>query len=378
MNAWKDAAEAALNAVVGDRLEASGNPLRIQMGLYERGRPLDALPAGDGRLCVLVHGMGCTENCWQFPRDPDVDYGRLLERGYGLTPLYVRYNTGLPIWDNGQRLAGLLESVVRDSPVAVQSLTLIGHSLGGLVIRSALHQAEHALWARRTERAFYIGTPHRGSPLERAGRWARSALGNVPEPVTQMLGDLSDQRSAAIKNLGDGDIVDGGATIPLADGVDHFVVAGALPQALLAQVLGDGLVPVDSAAGRDPSATLGMFEGLHHMDLAHAPEVYAWIAERVGAPRASEPVPPRVREEEKARLLGVLELLGEAVDEGSSAIQRAHEAIAERPYDILEDIPPLRAPTRLVRAGHFAVLRGTYGAIRGINDLLRRPRSRSS
>lgn len=375
MNTWKDAAEAALNAVVGDRLEATDNPLSIEMGLYDRGRALAALPAGDGRLCVLVHGMGCTERCWQFPGAPEDDYGRLLEREYGLSPLYLRYNTGLPIWENGLTLASLMRSVLAESPVAIRSITFIGHSLGGLVIRSALHQAEDTEWSRRVERVFYIGTPHQGSPMERAGRLTRAVLGAVPEPVTQMLGDLSDRRSAAIKNLGHGDIVEGGAAVPLAKDIDHHVIAGALSQSLLAKVIGDGLVPVASATGSDASAKLGLFPGLNHMELAHSAEVYAWIAARVGPPRPTAPRAAEVRQEEKARLDGVLRLLTETVDESTTAIQRTHEAIASRPYDIVERVPLLGAPTRIVRAGHFAILRGTYGTIRGVNGLLRRPKS---
>ncbi len=373
---WKDTGEAALNAVVGDRLDANENVLGIEMALYDRGHRLETLPAGTGKLCVLVHGMACTESCWQFPEHPELDYGRLLEREYGLNPLYVRYNTGLPVWSNGRKLADLMQSVVDDSPVPIEAITLIGHSLGGLVIRSALHQSGGDGWASLVRRAFYVGTPHDGSPLERAGKVTTSVLQSIAEPVTKMLGNLGDQRSAAIKNLGQGHIVETGETIPLAERIEHYVVAGTLPQPVLAAVLGDGLVPVEAATGRHLDAKLGLFEGVHHMDLAHHREVYEWIAGRAGAPDPTEPLPPQVRIEEKKRLEGVLDLLGEAVHEGSSAIQEVHETIASRPYDVLEKIPVLATPTRWVRSGHFAVLRGTYGTIRGVNALLRRPGAR--
>jgi len=374
MAIWKDTLEAALNAVVGDRLEARGNALRIEMGLYDRGQPLDALPQGKGKLCVLVHGMGCTESCWPYLDESESDYGRLLERDYGLSPLYVRYNTGLPVWQNGRKLAELLQSVVEDSPVEVEAITLIGHSLGGLLIRSALHQQGRTGWAALVRRAFYLGTPHKGSPLERAGRGLTSVLQSVPEPVTQMLGNLGNQRSAAIKNLGHGEIVEAGPPIPLADGIDHYVIAGSLAHPVFAALLGDGLVPVEAASASELGAQLGLFQGLHHMELAHHPSVYAWIAARVGAPDPTEPVAPRVRFENKARLEGVLALLGEAVDEGSTAIQGVHETIASRPFDVLESLPLVAGPTRLVRSTHDAVLRGSYEATRGVNALLRRSR----
>jgi pimeloyl-ACP methyl ester carboxylesterase len=372
---WRDEGEAALNAVVGDYLDQRGSELAIKMGLYHRGRPLDALPAGTSRLCVLVHGMACTETCWSFPENPDTDYGVLLEHEHGLTPLFVRYNTGLPIRSNGEQLAALLQSVVERSPVPVEELTLIGHSLGGLVIRSACHQAGDQAWLPLVRRAFYLGSPHLGSPLEKAGHVATSVLHAIDDPVVQLLGDLAEIRSAAVKDLRHGDLSEHGEPVPLDERFDHYLVAGSLPGPWAA-VLGDGVVRVESATGAvrtRPAADdqVGLFPGLHHMAILHHLDVYQWISQRCGPPDPTRPVEPRVRSDEHTRRLNAyLELLEDAVELGSSAVQEVHEAIAARTYDIIEAVPPLQAPTRAVREVHFRVLRGTYAALRLANKLV--------
>ena len=47
-----------------------------------------------------------TESIWDFPGDPDTTYGSLLARDHGVTPIYLRYNTGQHISVNGRELAG--------------------------------------------------------------------------------------------------------------------------------------------------------------------------------------------------------------------------------------------------------------------------------
>src|SRR5262249_57248800 len=72
-----------------------------------------AFPNASPRLAVFVHGLACTEECWRIHShrhygDPRTSYGSRLEADLGHTPLYVRYNTGLHVSDNGGRLARLL------------------------------------------------------------------------------------------------------------------------------------------------------------------------------------------------------------------------------------------------------------------------------
>ena len=136
-----------LNGALGDYLKRTGNGLAIPMELIHEGRSLPAdraaitaaHPAATPRLVVLVHGLMSTETFWRMP-DGEA-YGSLLARDLGYTPFYVRYNSGLHVSENGEALDALLEQLVRRYPVPVEELVLIGHSMGGLVIRSATHVA---------------------------------------------------------------------------------------------------------------------------------------------------------------------------------------------------------------------------------------------
>src|SRR5688572_7111732 len=106
---------AVLNGLVGDYLSRTKNGLATELGFYRAGRHLPLTqaafareyPRASARACVLVHGLMCTENIWQMPDGSD--YGSLLERELGWTALYLRYNSGLAIADNGAQLAAALQ-----------------------------------------------------------------------------------------------------------------------------------------------------------------------------------------------------------------------------------------------------------------------------
>src|SRR5689334_17869405 len=78
---------AALNGLLGDRLEAEGSALAIQMQVRRVGDD----PGPD--IAVFLHGLGETEYAWGSP-----SYGDRLE---GWTPVFVRFNTGRHISENG-------------------------------------------------------------------------------------------------------------------------------------------------------------------------------------------------------------------------------------------------------------------------------------
>ena len=143
-------AVAVLNGAVGDHLARTGNGLATAMTLVANGRPLActraalaaAHPEASARIVILVHGLMCTEDIWTLPDGSD--YGSLLARDHGFTPLYVRYNSGLPIAENGKAFAALLDALVAAYPVTIEEIVTIGYSMGGLVVRSACHLASVA------------------------------------------------------------------------------------------------------------------------------------------------------------------------------------------------------------------------------------------
>ncbi len=293
---------AILNGAVGDHLVRTDNGLATELTAVHEGRPLplsrltDAHPAPTPRVVVLLHGLMCTEDIWSFPAQaggPGRDYGRLLAADFGFTPLYLRYNTGLAVQTNGFALARFLDQLVAEYPAPLEEILLLGYSMGGLVVRNACHFAEtegHP-WLSRVRTAFYVATPHRGAPLERAGRVLTRLLAAIPDPITRLAADLGDLRSQGIQDLGDPR-----HPVTFLPGIQHYLVAGSLANApWLGELFGDTMVPVSSGTDGHhagpralPPSHVKVLAGLSHMDLAHHPDVYAqlheWLQQRGNTP----------------------------------------------------------------------------------------------
>mgnify|MGYP001384063767 CR=1 FL=1 len=295
-----------LNGALGDHLAKTGNGLATELSFVRDGEPIAVarLAGPMPRVVVLLHGLMCTEDIWQFPDGND--YGALLARDFGFTPLYVRYNTGRPIADSGRALAKLLEELVTTHDIA--EILPLGYSMGGLVLRSACHHASldadlDASWLSKVHRAFYVATPHHGAPLERAGRVLTRLLARIPDPYVKLVADIAELRSAGIKDLGnadlrdedrasrDGFLADPHHPVPLLSSIRHHLVAGSLSrEPWLTELFGDTMVPISSGTNGHhagpralPPAHVKVLPGLSHMDLAHHPEVYAqlesWLRE---------------------------------------------------------------------------------------------------
>ena len=260
---------AALNGAFGDHLEASGNVLAQPMQLRANGKTLSlqadalaaAVPEFSPHIVVLVHGLSLSDLSWE--RKGNACMGRRLQDELGVTPLYLRYNTGRHISTNGQQFAGLLEQLCEAWPVPVESLSLIGHSMGGLLIRSACWYAGEGSWLQYLQRVVCLGTPHHGSSVAKAGHALDAAMQKIPYSKPLAFGR---KRSAGIKDLRHGDLLDEDwqcpepegrqlgkrKTIPLLPDVDYYFAAATLgrgPDDPLGQLLGDLLVRLDSAVG---------------------------------------------------------------------------------------------------------------------------------
>ena len=291
-SARREAVLAALNGVMGDRLVAAGNPLATPMGLYLRGqlvdpsRPVTLEPAGP-KLLLMIHGLCMNDLQWQAQHDGQpVDHGQTVAAAIGATPVYLRYNTGQHISSNGHALSALLEQLSRHWPVPLDSITVIAHSMGGLLIRSAVHSARAAglRWPDRLQSIVFLGTPHHGAPLERAGHWIDLLLGATPwsAPFTRLTG----LRSAGITDLRYGLVIDedwGGRErprrhpdtrqfVPLPEGVASYTVAAttaAQRSRVADRLLGDGLVPLHSALGTHADARHNLLFAKEHQWIAY-------------------------------------------------------------------------------------------------------------
>jgi pimeloyl-ACP methyl ester carboxylesterase len=260
----------ALNGAFGDMLEAEGSPLALEMTARVQGE------AGP-KLAVFIHGLCETEDAWFLYGA--TTYGVRLREALDYTSVYLRYNSGLPIEENGRRLARLLADLVDDSPVAVKEIVLIGHSMGGLVARAACHEGRGTNWGSLVKHLIALGVPHRGAPLEQAAALAARVLSAVPE--TRAFGEALDARSIGIKDM------HGVTTTPYVEEIDHYFFSTGL-HASLDGSLGDLLVRRESAwdLGRGEKARFGVdryrhLSGTHHFDLlghpAIAEQLIAWL-----------------------------------------------------------------------------------------------------
>ena len=322
----RDDSTAVVNGLFGDALDDQGSslatPMTIRAGAtilpLERDALRDALTQSGSsvtpRICLLVHGLMSTESIWAFPTAASTTYATLLARDHGITPLLLRYNTGRHISTNGRELAGLLAQLVRVWPVRVREIDLIGHSMGGLVVRSACFYARTVRargrylpfgrrWTTKVRRVVLVGVPNTGAPLEVFVNMASAVLWSLPVPVTRLMGLGLDRRSAGIKDLRFGAVLDEDwqeqdpaareRTPPHEERrprrAAYLVIAGSVtadPEHPLARVIGDALVTsssaaglVDEAAGTElfPGATVQVFPGVNHLALAHHPDVYEAI-----------------------------------------------------------------------------------------------------
>lgn len=168
-----------------------------------------AFPAATRKVVVFTHGLMEIEHSWSLGQGPAGDtYGSRLQRDLDFTPVYVRFNTGRRISENGLSLSELLGVLVAEWPVEVDHVALVGDSMGGLVARSACHQAAERGddWVARVGHSVTLGSPHMGAPLEQAVCYASAGLAALPE--TRPFDNFLRRRSGGIRDLRQGSLVD--------------------------------------------------------------------------------------------------------------------------------------------------------------------------
>lgn len=284
----RQAVLAVLNGIMGDHLERTGNPLATSMQLRLTDQAVDlSAPAGKDqprRWLLLAHGLCMNDRQWH--RDGH-DHGAALARDLGLIPLYLRYNSGLGVHENGALLSRQLEHFMALHGKASDEIHVLAYSLGGLVTRSALASAqeESHRWVDQLHKLIFLGTPHEGAPLAVGGHGIDKAL--ELSPYSAAFAGLARARSQGLHDLrsGLGPKLHGGAVqLPRNTGV--YSIAGALagsPGRVGDGLLGDGLVPVTSALAFKPPAnqehTLPVkrqkvARSVGHLDLLSSPAVY--------------------------------------------------------------------------------------------------------
>jgi pimeloyl-ACP methyl ester carboxylesterase len=309
----------ALNGAFGDRLAELGSPLTQQLAVRRRGRELEltrdalaaACPDASPRVAIFLHGLCESDDAWRLRSARYVPYGDRLETELGYSSLYVNYNSGRHISENGRELAQALGTLLENWPARIEELALVGHSMGGLVGRSACHYGATSEWAQRVRHVFTLGCPHTGAPLERAANAAASALALLPE--TRGFANALNLRSAGIKDLRYGYVIEEdwfghdpdaylrntGREIPFLETANHYFVCATLSResdAPIGRLFGDWLVLSSSAwahGGRGqrlrfPVDNYRHYGGASHFDLLNHPAIYEqlkrWLTGRPALP----------------------------------------------------------------------------------------------
>ncbi len=308
----------ALNGAFGDELVRRGSPLALPMTLRRRGGDIpptasaihDAFPRATGRVAVFLHGLCETDDAWRMGAERHVPYGERLQTELGYTPVYIRYNSGRHISENGRELARLLSEVTAAWPVEVTEIALIGHSMGALVARSGCHYGAGEQWVTRVRHVFALGAPHLGAPLEQVTNAAGAALARLPE--TRAFAAALNIRSAGIKDLRRGFLIDEdwfghdpdawirseARDVPFLSTANHYFISSTV-RGPAGRLVGDLLVLRASAwSHRNRRERLQFpvdhyrhFGGANHFQLLNHPAVYQqiriWLKPRKALPAPS-------------------------------------------------------------------------------------------
>ncbi|MDJ0366359.1 hypothetical protein QMK33_14460 [Hymenobacter sp. H14-R3] len=324
-----------LNGALGDQLAARHDARTIALSFRRGGHDVPVAELGLSeaaqKTVIFLHGLMGDELIWQtgFQDEPGepLRYGPRLAAEAGCRPLYLRYNSGLHISENGRALSQLLTELVETYPAAIGELVLVGHSMGGLIIRSAgyygsklpvegpvkkkkLRTAHHSLrtekasWLAHLRSVFLIGVPNEGSYLEQNGLLVERLLRRINLFPTRFLSQAIARRSNGIKDLGQALLVDEDwqqpddpalprprTVVPLLPGVRYHVLVGDWLRASRPQVLrdyfGDGLVGAASGRGQlfadetelppGTAVRTTRFGEQHHGGLLRNSEVYQYL-----------------------------------------------------------------------------------------------------
>jgi pimeloyl-ACP methyl ester carboxylesterase len=285
--------QSAVNGLIGERLKDEHPHLALTMTVRvgERAVPVEAepleqaFPDATDRVVVFLHGLGEHEGHWRtWAAERGGTYGSRLAQSAGWTPVFLRINTGLPVAENGVALTALLQDLADAWPVRLRRIALVGHSMGGLIIRAGCAvSTEHGRpWRNLLTDVVTLGTPHLGADLALGVSHGSRALALLPEIAG--FGRILDHRSAGIR-----DLERGLPDLPPLPGVKYHLVSAALgaDRGPLGAVFGDLLVRRASATGLRRSLRLfpdanvlhvphcGHFSLLNHPDVDRA--LAAWL-----------------------------------------------------------------------------------------------------
>ena len=424
---WGNISRAVLNGVIGDYLAKQNNPLAIEMGFYHQGSPLlsfDTLSNSNSdagltnKVVVLLHGLTNLETIWDIETEetvksksesaPIANYGLHLQKDFGYTPLFLRYNTGLSIEENGRLFTQLMNKLESAYPKPIDEIVFVGFSMGGLLMRYAQQEASEAEtpWLDKLSHCFYLGTPHEGSYFEKFGHLASSIVRSIPKDYISHWADWIDVRSEGIQDLkhglahlrdADAEDDESGPCGSFYKGSLHCFISGSLseePDSLLNKVFGDALVTHKSAnpESAPENSKFAHFEGIPHMPLAHTERVYQqmkqWIDEAglthelvvyddadidfsvqrtvlsIVSENSQTTPQPSSSPSKQEMIAGALDLMAVGFEKTVDAVEKVHLSIAKEPHAILKKIPVVESVSKVVDTTHTGVAEAVYRSVR--------------
>ena len=307
----REAVLAALNGVLGDYLDREKNQLAIPMQLRKNGRPIsmgdpalfDLIQQSNKKIVLMVHGSCMNDLQWDRHGH---NHGTALANDFGFFPIYLHYNTGRHISENGRKFANLIETFVNQLPWPIE-LIIIAHSMGGLVSHSACHYGKLSrhTWLNHLKKLIFLGTPHHGALLEKSSNWINILM--EISPYSAPFARLGKLRSSGITDLRYGTILDEDwkgqdrfkyskdkrIAVPLPNNVQCYTIAattGKDSTTLNNDLIGDGLVTLNSALGHNKTRDLNLEfpeshqwigRNMNHFDVLNNQDVYQTIKEWV-------------------------------------------------------------------------------------------------
>ncbi len=210
------------NRVLSSILGSSHNSLisltEIKMSFRSYGKDISSeevlsayKQSGLSKIILFIPGLFTDESLW-LDRTLTIDNRNVISSGIaddykkrGYFPIFIRFNHGKHISDNGKELLLLLSDLLnKDSSLR---LNVFCYSIGCLVFRSTLYYAREnfsEISIKNIDKVIFISSPDGGSYLEKAGFWATFLMERAPTLAIQLIGVIGNLRSDAIKDLSHG------------------------------------------------------------------------------------------------------------------------------------------------------------------------------
>jgi hypothetical protein len=305
-----------INGLHGDSMDEKGHKALIKMSFRHKSLDINLkdikekfkLADNEGKLIIMVHGLMNDETIWHSnPEDLIQRMGTFLEKQNKANILYIRYNTGRHISQNGRDFSSLIQNLIDTFKNYIKELTIISHSMGGLVTRSAGYYAEKSghNWLSKLKNVFLIGVPNEGSYLARVAHMAQYFLRKFDPTENDTIAKFFEIRSNGIKDLSFGFLVDEDWQNPNYErekkvkatkvypvpNVEYYLVAGTVStkseKKKIFTFFGDGLVEKQSALSdlfKEKESQQGMvhfklFENENHLSLLESEKVQEFMFE---------------------------------------------------------------------------------------------------